>query len=70
MENDIFDPKDQIDHIPYLKSISIKDYFCIEDIQLDDLQAKKEIYIVGENGDGKTLFLQALTLALKQNEDE
>jgi len=56
--------------IPYLKSISIKDYFCIEDIQLDDLQDKKEIYIVGENGDGKTLFLQALTLALKQNEDE
>ncbi len=55
--------------IPYLKSISIKDYFCIEDIQLDDLQDKKEIYIVGENGDGKTLFLQALTLVLKGNEE-
>ena len=58
-----------IDDIPYLKSISIKNYFCIEDIELDDLQDKKEIYIVGENGDGKTLFLQALTLALKGNDE-
>lgn len=55
--------------IPYIKDISIKNYFFLEDIQLTNLYNKKEIYIVGENGDGKTLFLQALVLALRGNEE-
>lgn len=49
----------------YLKEIEIVNFFCIENIKLDNLQDKKEIYIVGENGDGKTIFLQSILLAFK-----
>ena len=51
----------------YLNSISIKNYFSIENLKLTDLKDKKEIYFVGENGDGKTILLQAILLALKHN---
>jgi predicted ATP-binding protein involved in virulence len=51
----------------YLEAIKIKNYFSIKDMQIDDLNAKKEIYFVGENGDGKTILLQAMALALKYN---
>jgi len=54
---------------PDLQELQISHYFCLDNISLSDLQQKKEIYIVGENGDGKTLFLQAVLLALKGNED-
>jgi predicted ATP-binding protein involved in virulence len=57
------------ENIGYLKSIDIKNYFCLEDIKINSLEDKKEIYIVGENGDGKTLLLQAVLLVLKGNED-
>ena len=50
--------------ISRLDQISIKNFFSIKDIRLDNLKNKKEIYIVGENGDGKTLFLQSLVIAL------
>lgn len=56
-------------HIAYLKRIYLKNYFYLKEIRLDNLEDKKEIYIVGENGDGKTLFLQAVVLALRGNED-
>ena len=55
--------------LPLIKDISIKNYFFLEDIELVNLHKHKEIYIVGENGDGKTLFLQAITLALRGNEE-
>lgn len=47
-----------------LKKISIQNYYCIEDIHLPKLS--KEIYIVGENGVGKTLLLQAIFWAAKR----
>ena len=47
-----------------IDKISIKNFFSIKDLDLKDLKTKKEIYIVGENGDGKTLLLQAITIAL------
>jgi len=49
----------------YLEAIKIKDYFSITDMEIEDLKDKKEIYFVGENGDGKTILLQAIALALK-----
>ncbi len=49
----------------YLEAIKIKDYFSIADMEIEDLKGKKEIYFVGENGDGKTVLLQAIALALK-----
>lgn len=48
-----------------LDGISIKNYFSIKNIQLDNLKKSNEIYILGENGVGKTLFLQATILATK-----
>jgi predicted ATP-binding protein involved in virulence len=52
----------------YLEAIKIENYFSIKDMEIDDLKDKKEIYFVGENGDGKTVLLQAILLALKGEE--
>ena len=54
----------------FLEAIKIKKYFSIEDIEIKDLKEKKEIYFVGENGDGKTILLQAILLALKREDSE
>ncbi len=49
-----------------LDSIKIKNYFTIKNIEITNLKDKKEIYFVGGNGDGKTILLQAIVLALKK----
>ncbi len=49
----------------YLDKISIKNYFSIKNIEINKLGKYKEIYLLGENGVGKTLFLQAIILATK-----
>jgi predicted ATP-binding protein involved in virulence len=59
----------QTEEISYIKSIDIKNFYSIKDINLENLEDKKEIYILGENGDGKSLFLQALTVGLKGVEE-
>ncbi|NJN77084.1 MAG: AAA family ATPase [Saprospiraceae bacterium] len=46
-----------------LKKISIQNYYCIKDIDLPKLT--NEVYIVGENGVGKTLLLQAIFWAIQ-----
>jgi len=56
--------------INYLSSIKIKKFYSIDELQLDNLSDKKELYIVGENGDGKTLLLQAIAVALKGCEQD
>jgi len=50
----------------YLEAIKIKNYFSIKDIEITNLKDKKEIYFVGGNGEGKTILLQAIVLALKK----
>lgn len=50
----------------YLDEINIKNYFSIKSINLKDLKSTKEIYFLGENGDGKTLMLQSILIALKE----
>lgn len=57
------------EEIPYLNSLEVKNFFSIKNLKLENLKDKKEIYIVGENGDGKTLLLQAITIALKGVEE-
>lgn len=54
--------------ICYIDELNIKNYFSIEDIQLNNFGNRKEIYFLGENGDGKTILLQSILLALKGNE--
>ena len=69
LDEKVFNKLKKYAPIPIIKNISIKNYFFLENIKLINLHNKKEIYIVGENGDGKTLFLQALVLALRGNEE-
>lgn len=45
--------------------IEIKNYFSMKNIEINNLSDKKEIYFLGENGDGKTILLQAITFALR-----
>ncbi len=59
-------PKEEIITPTFLDSIKIKKYFSIVDMEIQNLKDKKEIYFVGENGDGKTILLQAILLALKK----
>lgn len=52
--------------IKAVNSVSIKDYFSIKDIEIENLKDKKEIYFLGENGDGKTILLQAIYFSFQQ----
>ena len=61
--------KKDIDKNKYINNIQIKDYFSIKNIKIENLEDKKEIYLVGENGDGKTIVLQSLTLAYKSDDN-
>jgi len=50
----------------YLNNFTVTNFFCIqEEVVLENLKERREIYFVGENGDGKTLILQAILLAFK-----
>ena len=58
---------DKPDSISYLQQVEIKNYFSLQHIKLTKLTKQREIYLVGENGDGKTLLLQATLLGLKDD---
>jgi predicted ATP-binding protein involved in virulence len=47
-----------------IKTLEIANYFAIESLNFPNL-ASNEVYILGRNGDGKTLILQAIIFALK-----
>jgi predicted ATPase len=50
----------------YINRIVIKNFFSVGDVDLD-FNDSKEIYFLGENGDGKSLLLMALYLAFNGN---
>jgi len=52
----------------YLLNSNIKNYFSIKEITLN-FDDKKEVYFIGENGDGKTLLLQGILLGLIGNQN-
>jgi len=54
----------------YINRIRIKNYFSIEDVELEDLKNYKEIYLLGENGVGKTILLQAILMGLRNENKE
>jgi len=45
---------------PHFNNIYIKNTFCLQNIAINDIKNCKEIYLLGENGVGKTLFLQTI----------
>ena len=50
----------------YIKQILVEDFFSIKNASLD-FDNSKEVYFLGENGDGKSLLLMALYLAFNGN---
>ncbi|MBL7973365.1 MAG: AAA family ATPase [Candidatus Kapabacteria bacterium] len=54
----------------FLNKFSIQNYFSIDSIFIDNLGDRKEVYFLGENGDGKTILLQAMVLSLCGSKDE
>ncbi|WP_375561357.1 AAA family ATPase [Bernardetia sp. OM2101] len=50
-----------------IQNIQLKNFQFIKQVELKELSNKKEIYILGENGDGKTVLLQAFMLAFKEH---
>jgi predicted ATP-dependent endonuclease of OLD family len=50
-------------HSSYIDSVSIEGFFSIDSIELNDWKGAKEIYFLGENGDGKSLILMGIYLA-------
>lgn len=49
-----------------LEEISIKNFYVLKNINLINLSNKNLIFLLGENGSGKTLFLKALLIKLKE----
>jgi predicted ATP-binding protein involved in virulence len=75
--NDIFVKNSQLTEIykiaqdnnySYINSFSAKNFFSIESIELKEIKGAKEVYLLGENGDGKSLVLMALHLAFNGRE--
>lgn len=75
--NDIFVKNPQLSEIykiaqdnnySYVNSISVKNFFSIESIDLKEIKGAKEVYLLGENGDGKSLVLMAIHLAFNGRE--
>lgn len=50
----------------FIKSVNIVDFLSVENVLLD-FNNSKEIYFLGENGDGKSLILMAIYLAFNGN---
>ncbi len=60
--------KVQENNYSYVNSFSVKNFFSVEEVEFNEIEGAKEIYFLGENGDGKTLILMALHLAFNANE--
>ena len=56
-------------YVEYINEVKIKNFLCIDDISIK-FNESKEIYFLGENGDGKTLILYAIYLAFAGNRIE
>ena len=49
----------------YIADFKAKNFFTIEEVEMNGLGDRKEVYLMGENGDGKTLVLMAMLLAFR-----
>ncbi len=54
-----------------IDAISIQNFYSVKSkVELTGLKDKKNIFLLGENGSGKTIFLKALLIALKKYQIE
>ena len=56
---------DSVINLKAVETIQIDKFHSLENILLDNLSDKKEIYFLGENGVGKSILLQAILRSLK-----
>lgn len=49
----------------YVHAFKASNFFSIKDIEMSELGGRREIYLLGENGDGKSLILMALVIAFR-----
>jgi len=52
---------------PRIKEVKINNFYSIEEEIYLDFEKSKELYFVGENGDGKSLILMAMYLAFNKD---
>lgn len=57
---------EKVSETGFIKSVDILNFFSVEEVHLD-FNGSKEIYFLGENGDGKSLILMASYLAFNGN---
>ncbi|MBP9888850.1 MAG: AAA family ATPase [Leptospiraceae bacterium] len=48
----------------YLQTLTVKKYYSIDDIHIENLDTTNEIFFLGENNQGKTLLLQSIFITL------
>lgn len=53
--------------VGYINELKAEHLFSLDNIELSKLADRKEIYFLGENGDGKSLILMSIILAFKGN---
>lgn len=59
--------KEKLSNYSYIKDFSIESFYSIHDRMYINLNNSKEIYFLGENGDGKSLILMGAYLAFNQH---
>jgi len=47
-----------------IKKVKINNFQCIKDISIDNLNKSQWVFLLGDNSNGKTAFLQALTIGI------
>jgi predicted ATP-binding protein involved in virulence len=60
----------QNNNYSYINSFSVENFFSIDKISFKAIGGAREIYLLGENGDGKSLVLMALHLAFNGRETD
>lgn len=53
--------------INYINEVHISNFFSVENVHLSEIGGAKEVYFLGENGDGKSLILMAIYLAFNRH---
>ncbi|PTV52133.1 AAA family ATPase [Acinetobacter seifertii] len=66
LEGYTFSKNNENVNFPHIEKIKIKNFYSIEDEIELDFENSKEVYFVGENGDGKSLILMAMYLAFNK----
>lgn len=55
------------DEKSFINEVHISGFFSVEDVHLEAINGAKEVYFLGENGDGKSLILMGIYLAFNRH---